>query len=96
MESIPRIQAVQPIGYTRVLVRFRNGEQRIYDCAPLLSRPQFHLLSDPAFFRAVSVDAGGYGVSWDDDIDLSEYELWTNGVPIANNDIRADTPASPP
>ena len=22
------------------------------------------------------VDAGGYGISWNDDIDISEYELW--------------------
>jgi len=26
--------------------------------------------------------AGGYGISWNDDIDLSEYELWTNGVEL--------------
>jgi hypothetical protein len=30
--------------------------------------------------RAVRVDAGGYGVSWNDDLDLSEDELWVNGV----------------
>jgi len=27
---------------------------------------------------------GGDGISWNDDIDLSEYELWTNGEPITN------------
>lgn len=32
-----------------------------------------------AFFKSVKVDSGGYGVSWNDDIDLSEYELWVNG-----------------
>jgi hypothetical protein len=37
------------------------------------------LLASPAFFNAVRVDPGGYGISWSDDIDLSEYELWTNG-----------------
>lgn len=79
MEAIPRIEAVQAISPTRLLVRFQNGEQRTYDCGALLSRPQFHLLTDPAFFRAVKVDTGGYGISWNDDIDLSEYELWTNG-----------------
>jgi len=48
----------------------------------LLSRPEFRLLSVPAFFRAVRVDAGGYGISWNDGIDLSEYELWTNGEAV--------------
>lgn len=94
METTPRIDSVQPMGRTRLLIRFRNGEQRIYDCGPLLSRPQFRLLMDPAFFRAAHVDAGGYGISWNDDIDLSEYELWTNGKPVANNAIHADAPAS--
>jgi len=35
-------------------------------------------------FKAVRVDPGGYGISWSDDIDISEYELWTNGESIAN------------
>jgi hypothetical protein len=29
-----------------------------------------------------AVDAGGFGISWNDDADLSEYELWTNGVEV--------------
>ena len=94
METTPRIDSVQAVGRTRLLIRFRNGEQRTYDCGPLLSRPQFRLLMDPAFFRAVRVDAGGYGISWNDDIDLSEYELWTNGEPVASNAVHADAPAS--
>jgi len=85
MEPIPRIEAVEAIGPVRLLIRFRNGEERTYDCEALLSRPQFRLLTDPAFFRAVHVDAGGYGISWNDDVDLSEYELWTNGEQVATN-----------
>jgi hypothetical protein len=93
MDVTPRIDSVQPIGRTRLLIRFRNREQRTYDCGPLLVRPQFHLLKDPAFFRAVRVDAGGYGVSWNEDIDLSEYELWTNGEPVPSSTMHADAPA---
>ena len=93
MEVTPRIDLVKPMGRTRLLIRFRNGEQRTYDCGSLLARPQFHLLTDPAFFRAVRVDAGGYGVSWNDDIDLSEYELWTNGEPVPGSTMYADAPA---
>ena len=33
-----------------------------------------------AFFKAVTVDPGGYGGSWSDEMDLSEYELWECGV----------------
>jgi len=92
MQSIPQVDTVQPIGEMRLLVRFRNGEQRMYDCEQLLTRPQFHLLTDPGFFQAVRVDVGGYGISWSDDIDLSEYELYTNGEPVANNATHTDAP----
>jgi len=67
----------------KLLVTFENGIQKTYDCTSLLSRPQFHLLATSAFFKAVQVDPGGYGLSWNDNIDLSEYELWTNGKNIA-------------
>lgn len=82
MAPTPRVDTVKPVGPARLLIRFRNGEEKTYDCRSLLSRPEFRLLRVPAFFRAVRVDAGGYGISWNDDIDLSEYELWTNGEPV--------------
>ncbi len=82
METLPRILSVSAISPTRLLVRFDNSVEKVYDAAPLLSLPQFQLLRNPAFFRAPRVDPGGYGVSWNDDIDLSEFELWTHGVEI--------------
>jgi hypothetical protein len=82
MKRVPRITSATPIGPAELLVVFEDWSRRLYDCAPLLDRPQFQLLKNPAFFRAVRVDAGGYGISWNDDLDLSEYELWTNGKPV--------------
>jgi hypothetical protein len=82
MEEIPRVKAVAVVGVTQLLVHFDNGDQKVYDCSPLLEHPQFRLLKTPAFFRAVKVDTGGYGISWNDRMDLSEYELWTNGKPV--------------
>ncbi len=56
-----------------------NGVVKIYDCANLLTTPTFFLLRDPACFRRVQVDPGGYGISWNDELDLSEAELWLHG-----------------
>jgi len=83
MKTVPQIESVAVVGPTQLLATFRDGSRRIYDCQPLLSRPEFQLLGNPALFRAVRVDSGGYGVSWNDRIDISEYELWTNGAPVA-------------
>lgn len=87
MENVPRIEAVSVVGTTHLLVRFDNGEQKVYDFRPLFCHPQFRLLENPAFFRAVRVDTGGYGISWNEDIDLSEYELWTNGKAVDDQEV---------
>jgi hypothetical protein len=57
----------------------------MYDCQRILNLDRFQLLNHEAFFNAVTVDSGGYGVFWDDDMDLSEYEVWTNGVEVEQN-----------
>lgn len=89
MERVPRISGVEPVGAAILRVRFDNGEERMYDCHEILSFPRFHLLRTAAFFRAVRVDPGGYGISWNDNMDLSEYELWTHGRPVAHKTVEA-------
>jgi len=78
----PKILAVYPLENKRLLVKFVNGVEKIYDCTQLLGREVFQLLDNDAFFKAVKVDSGGYGISWNDEIDLSEYELWVNGIEV--------------
>jgi len=81
--SAPKILSVQPLEEKKLLVKFVNGAEKIYDCAQLIHLESFQLLKNDAFFKAVQVDAGGYGISWNDNMDLSEYELWENSVEVA-------------
>ena len=85
----PRIKAVLPLTERRLRVTFVSGIRKIYDCAPLISLDRFRLLKEEAFFKAVQVDAGGYGISWNDAADLSEYELWVRGT-LAEDAPEAD------
>ena len=80
--NAPKIISVQPLENKRLHVKFDNGVEKIYDCSQLFHLENFQLLKNEAFFKAVKVDAGGYGISWNDDVDLSEYELWTNSVKV--------------
>ncbi len=80
--NAPKVLSVQPLEGKKLLLRFVNEVEKIYDCAKLLHLEVFQLLNNEAFFKAVKVDAGGYGISWNDGVDLSEYELWTNGVEV--------------
>jgi hypothetical protein len=45
----------------------------------LLQKEMFLPLNNPVFFKAVKVEQGGYAVVWNNNIDISEYELWSNG-----------------
>ncbi len=75
----PKVESVKVLEGRRLLVKFENGVEKVYDCNQLLHLDMFQSLRNEAFFKSVKVDAGGYGVSWSDDADLSEYELWVNG-----------------
>ena len=80
--NVPRILSATPVEGRYLLVTFVNEVQKVYDCQKILNLQRFQLLKHAAFFNAVTVDSGGYGVSWDEEMDLSEYELWTNGTEI--------------
>ncbi len=82
----PKVAAVQPLDDKRLLVTFMTGDRKIYDCKRIVELEPFHLLRTEAFFRAVRVDEGGYGISWNDEMDLSEYELWQNGTGLHGED----------
>lgn len=84
MEIYPKIDAVSTLPSYRLVVAFQNGIVKLYDCLPLLEDSAFTALKDESFFEQVEVDAGGYGVIWSDEVDLSESELWLNGVEVAS------------
>ncbi len=82
MNSIPKIAQIKPLPDYHLEVLFKNGRAKDYDCKIIMGRPEFLPLHDKQFFNSVKVDTGGYGISWNDTIDISEYELWTNGKEI--------------
>lgn len=83
-----------PINFSYLNTLTLYSHMLILHCSSLFSRPQFHLLGSPAFFNAVHVDSGGYGISWSDDIDLSEYELWTNSKTATDKSLKTDVAKS--
>ena len=76
-----KIASVSPLPQYKLSVLFENGERRSYDVAPLFERwDAFRALeSVRGLFEQVRVDAGGYGVSWNDELDLSGEELYFFG-----------------
>ena len=79
---IPKVVSIDIVDQYILNIRFSNDVVKLFDVGKLLSDSRFEALKNKALFYNVQVDAGGYGISWNDEIDLSEYELWTNGKPI--------------
>jgi hypothetical protein len=87
MRVYPKVRSVVPLSGKRLLVTFENDVQKLYDCSPLLQTDMSRPLRDDWLFRVVRADAGGYGVSWTDGLDLSESELWEHGDPVMSKDL---------
>ncbi len=77
-----RIVNVKALSGHLLWVEFRDGSESIYDAGELVRKyaPFQALINDSALFFSVRMDAGGYGISWNDDLDLSAEELWNNGT----------------
>lgn len=82
-----KIKEVKPIRKYELLVTFTDGTVKVYDVEPLFSIwdafSSFQTI--PGLFEQVKVDTGGYGISWNDEIDLECDELWENGVELQDN-----------
>ncbi len=78
--DIPKIKTACACDKHTLLVHFSNDKIKKYDITKLLYKGMFSPLKDPAFFKNVKVENGGYAVFWNANIDISEYELWTNGI----------------
>ena len=76
-----RVKKISPLPDKVLLAEFEDGIKKLYDVKPLKDKlPVFSMLDYVAgLFEQVYVDAGGYGIVWNDELDLSCDELYNNG-----------------
>lgn len=79
-----KVKSVSPLADFKLSIQFSEGVTKIYNLKPLFDKiPAFQVfVNDPHRFNDVSVDVGGYGIIWDDDLDLSCDELWEHGIQV--------------
>lgn len=78
-----KIKNVSPLPEYKLSVQFAEGVTKIYDVKPLFQKiPAFKSFKNNNDFGGVYVDVGGYGIIWNDELDLSCDELWDNGVEV--------------
>lgn len=82
--NVLKITNVVPKENLTLIVSFSDGAVKNYDCKHVAERNEYYQrLKDHYFFKNVHIDTGGHGLSWDDHVDLSEYEILQNGSDIA-------------
>jgi len=79
-----KVKNVSSLPSFKLSIQFCEGTTKLYDLNPLFEKiPAFRALrEDPSALTCVTVDTGGYGIVWDDVLDLSCDELWENGVTV--------------
>lgn len=79
-----KVEDVVALAGRRLLVFTRCGEVRLCDLTEFLSshRAFAPLVSNEDYFRSVRIQVGGYGVSWGEQLTISDAELYQMGVPI--------------
>ena len=79
-----KVKSVKALDNYIIHVDFESGVSKKYDIKTLI--PDFKefetLIQINGLFEQVKVDTGGYGISWNDELDLSCNELYANGVSI--------------
>jgi hypothetical protein len=83
----PRIVFAEALDNRTLVVKFSNNEFKKYNVSKLLEKPMFAKFQNPAFFKSFKIEEGGYALVWDEDVDISEYELWQNGISVASEEI---------
>ena len=79
---VHRIKEVEAKDNYIIEVCFFDGKLVQYDVKTLFAVfPAFQVFEEsPKLFGAVKVDQGGYGVSWNDELDLDAETIWQDGL----------------
>ena len=77
------IVKIEPKEEMILIATFADGEVVSFDVKTLFEKyPVFHALEDEELFNSVVIDGLGYGISWNDDLDLSSDGIYNKGSHI--------------
>ena len=79
-----KIVSVKALEDRKLSAVIQDGTEKEYNVRALYSAiSQFEVFElNTELFARVKVDAGGYGISWNDELDLSADEIWECGMTL--------------
>ena len=83
-----KVKNVRPLDDLWLCVDFENDVQKYYDVKQLTETfPIYNDLYNEDIYKLIKVDCGGYAVAWNSELDISECELWENGVSLPEYEV---------
>jgi len=76
----PRVRTVQPLENFTLLLDFTNGESKVFDVKPYLSKGVFVELSELDIFKKAVTVLGA--VAWPNEIDFCPDTLYLESKPV--------------
>lgn len=76
----PRVKKVIPTDDYKLILTFKNDEQKIYDCSDLLNFGVFTEFNDLNYFKEAFVEYGT--VVWPNEQDICPDTLYTDSIKI--------------
>lgn len=76
----PKAIDVKPIENYNLLIKFENGEEKIFDVKPYLEHEAFKKLKNKELFKKVKV--GGLSIEWSTGEDICPDELYNNSKKV--------------
>ncbi|MBR6241478.1 MAG: DUF2442 domain-containing protein [Lentisphaeria bacterium] len=83
----PKLNKIKALPGCMLWAEFKDGREVVYSVSRLVEvNPVFgDLVRNPELFAQVRIDPGGYGISWNDELDLEAEELWNCGAEVKSS-----------
>ena len=76
------VKEVKPLDEYKLLVTFENGEVKLFDMNPYLTKGIFRELRDVSLFKSAKVKFDT--VEWENEADIDPETLYEDGIPYCN------------
>lgn len=81
----PTAVDVVPLDNFKLLIKFDNGERKLFDANPYISGSWYGELSDKNYFKAVQTD--GFTIVWPNGQDICPDDLYYSSI-TATEDVK--------
>ena len=82
------IKEITSLENLEIKVIFHGGIEKSYDIRKMFDPfPQMKELENGDLFKSAVLDPGGYGISWNDELDIDAEEIWEDEEEIKRHQI---------